>query len=100
MSMENSLVSGKKHVLGVELCPVKAEGISAVDEQCFCFQFSEQKERWGLALGESCFSMALPGERSLRRRQQPLPACCRNDPRESIELGSAHRHLDIQVSLQ
>lgn len=93
ISMENSLVSGKEHVLGVELCPAKAEGICAADEQCFCFQFSEQKERWGLALGESCFSMAVPGEGSLGRREQPLPACHRNDPRESFELGSAHRHL-------
>lgn len=55
MSMENSLVSGKEHVLGVELCPAKAEGISAVDEQCFCFWFSEQRERWGLALGGAAF---------------------------------------------
>lgn len=37
MSMENSLMSGKEHVLGVELCPAKGEGISAVGEQCFCF---------------------------------------------------------------
>lgn len=93
ISMENSLVSGKEHVLGVELCPAKAEGICAGDEQCFCFQFSEQKERWGLALGESCSSMAVPGEHSLHRSQQPLPACHRNDPRESFVLGSAHRQL-------
>lgn len=31
--------------------------------------------------------MAMPGERSLKRRQQPLPACGRNDPGESLELG-------------
>lgn len=37
MSVENRLVFGKEHMLGVELCPAKAEGVSAVDEQCFCF---------------------------------------------------------------
>lgn len=99
--MENSLVSGKEHVLGVELCPAKAEGISAVDEQCFCFQFSEQKECWGLALwGRAAFpwlcleSARLTGDSS---HCLPVPGMI---PRKALNWDQPADAWDIQVSLQ